>query len=227
MYSKKEAIEIFRRRQSLVNSLDKIIAVNKSSQKHSYNDGQLTLFDMGMDKAVTYPTIDLYEYDVDIMYWVNKETELLGIPITYDPLWEYDICNEIFCTHQVTDLLELTENTENIVVMDRITGIEYRISKKGNNYCKLHLSKLGNNNYIYLTGNAYLTHISQVFTNSIYLFQLNYKLPTKDYSKESISVTYMKNILYVDIDKEYDRLIDSLEIVDELNEEWQLKNRNK
>lgn len=223
---KKQIEKVFRWRKTLVNNFEKISGATKKSKKADLSgQGQLDLFSMGMDDCKSTPTLDEYTGYINLMELVDLETDLLGVPVTFEPLAQYWMFKELYCTHEVIDLLELTDDELGIIIMDRITLVDKRISQRGNDYCKIHLSQLGSENYCYLWGESYRKYIPQIFLNEIYLFQLQHKKGTKEFSQDSLIITHVKNIKDVDIDFEYNRLINSLEIIDELDEDWMIKNR--
>lgn len=215
------AESIFRHRQTILDNLDKILSSAKGSKKsQSKNVGQLSLFG---DIEVEKPKLVEYDGHISLMKWVNAETELLGVPITYEPLDEYGQLKELLCTHTASDLLEMVEDTDGIVIMDRVTLIDKRTSKNGNPYAKLYLSQFGSEKYCYLTGDNYKKYISLIYLNEIYLFLMKYRKPTKDFSIDSINIVHVKNVKDIDIDTE----IANSRIVSEekLNEPWMIKNR--
>ena len=113
---------------------------------------------------------------------------------------------ELYCTHSVTDLLEVTEATKRMIVMDKIVDIEYRTSEYGNRYCKLYLSKLGSENYVYMWGKTYKDYIPMTFKKSTYLFDIEYEPATPEFSRNCLIVNNLKNIKDVSIEDEYHRL---------------------
>lgn len=224
--TKAEVENIYRWRKTLVQNFDNIIKASKSSKKADLSSqGQLDLFSMGMEDVKTNPKLIEYDGVIDLMELVNVETELLGIPVLYDPLEEYSFYVDIYCTHTISEILELTDKTENIIIIDRLSRIEHKISAKGNKYCKLFFLQFGET-YIYLWGNLYKDKISMMYVNEIYMIQLNFNTPTKEFDRYSHVCTHIKNVKDVDIDSEYKRLIKSLVITDELNENWMIKNMN-
>lgn len=225
--NKKEAEAIFRWRQTLLDNFDSIkLAVKKSRKANALTGDQLDLFGAGLEVAKEFPKLIPYEGYISLIASVNKEVELLGVPVLYNPIDDYDMYKELYCTHNVVDLFDLTEDEEGIVVLDRVTEIDYRVSKRGNDYCKLFLSNLGQEYYVYLFGKFYRDYIQHIFKDEIYLFKLKYSTPTKDYNRDSISCEHLKNIKDVDIDTEYDRLL-TISKPTEMNEPWMIKNRKK
>lgn len=226
--SKENLENIIRWRNTLASdeTWDLLTGAIKSSRKaNSVGEGQLDLFGAGLEVKKEYPKIEIQQGHVNLMEIVEKETELLGVPVLYNPIDDYDMYRDLFCTHSVTDLLEMTEPTHNIVILDRVTQIDYRVSQRGNNYCKFYISSLPGDTYIYLWGAAYRGLIPKLFRNGIYLFQLEYKVATPEFSKDSIVCHLLKHVDDVDIEAEYDRLIKN-STVSSLDEPWMLKNRN-
>jgi DNA polymerase III alpha subunit len=225
----KQQIEAtFRWRQTLVDNIEKIMGATKKSKKLDLSKtGQLDLFSMGLEDCKSNPKLNEYTGNIDLMEWVNIETDLLGVPITYEPLEDKWMYKELYCTHEVTDLFELTDDTKDIIVLDRITNIERRVSQSGNNYVKIHLSQLGTENYCYLWGRYYKEYIPKVFNQETYIFLIEYKKATPEFSKDSLIINGLKNIKDIEINEEYDRLIKSMNIDDELNESWQIKNKKQ
>ena len=203
---KDQAIQSFQNRQAIVNSLDNLIRYGQAFQKNKNKvTTQLSLFDIGLEDKTEKPKIELKD-NIDLIEWYKLESQLLGVPITYDPLKELWMYEELYCTHKPDDVLKMTEYQKDIVIMDIINEIEHRKSKSGNDYVKIYTQNLGET-YLYLTGKAYQNLIFNVFKNQIYLFDLTYNPPTKDYSKDSININYLKNINDIDIDNEYNALM--------------------
>jgi len=222
--NKTDAIEVYRWRQTLVDNYEAINKSIKSSNKADLShQGQLSMFDIGLDDPKAEIKLKTHEGSINVMDYVNKETELLGIPVLYDPLQEYEFYFDIYCTHTPSEILELTEKTEKIVIIDRLSRIENRTSAKGNKYCKLFFSQMGET-YIYLWGNLFKDKVNMLFINSILMVELTFNTPTKEFDRYSYVCTYIKNIKDVDIDEEYNRLINSCD-VEELDEKWMLKYR--
>lgn len=224
--NKQQIESIFRYRQTIIDNIDKIIGATKKSQKADLSaQGQLDLFSMGLEDCKSNPKLKLYDGHINLIEYVNKESELLGVPVLYDPIEDVSFMYyELYCTHNVYDILELTEQTENIVIIDRLVKIEHRTSKNGNNYCKLYFSQLGET-YLYLWGQNYRNFVSSLFVNEIFIIRLTFNIPTKEFDRYNYVCTGIKNIKYVEIEEEYNRLINSLEIIDELDEEWMLVNK--
>ena len=208
--NKQEAKEIYYNRQSLVDSLDSIIEYGKAFQKNKNKQtAQLTLFDMGMEDKIEVPKIESKNTSVNLIEWYKLESQLLGIPITYDPLKELWMYEELYCTHTSEEVLKMNEHKKDIVIMDIITEIEYKISKNGNNYAKIYTQNLGET-YLYLTGKAYQHLIFNVFKDQIYLFDLTYNPSAPSFSKESININFLKNINEVDIEGEYNAILNKI-----------------
>lgn len=220
---KERAEQIYRWRRAIIDNFDKIKNAIKSSKKAESNPSQLSLFDAGLEVAKETPKIRISNDPVNIIEWVNKETEILGITVLYDPIDELYMYKELYCSHEVYDILELTEKTENIVILDRLVKIDHRISVKGNKYCKLFFYQLGET-YIYLWGQNYRNHISSLFINECYLIQLTFNTPTKDFDRYSYVCTHIKNVKDVDINEEYNKLIKNSKYT-EMDEHWMIKNR--
>lgn len=225
---KSEVERIFRWRKSLVNNFDKITGAIKSAAKADLSsEGQLDIFSMGMEDDIERPKIEMYDGPINLMEGLHLEVELLGLPVTYNPLDDLWMYEELYCTHKVVDLFEMNKNRTKIIVMDRITDIKTQPSKRGNLYSKIFLSNLGLNNYCFLFGDDLKNYISRIFIDQIYLIELEYKLPSPEFSKESIIIHHIKNIKDVDIEAEYERVIKTLKTTAETNEPWQIKNRKK
>lgn len=222
--NKQKIVDLFKWRKTLVQSYEIIKNAVKSSEKADLSDqGQLDLFSAGLEVEKTLPKLIEYEGGVDLMEMVDLETEYMGLPITYEPLNGLDMYVDIYCTHSVYEVLELTDKTENIIILDRVVIIEYKISQKGNKYCKLFLSQMGET-YIYLWGQQFRDLISRIFTNEIYLLSITFNIPTKDFDRYSYVCNYIQNIKDVEIEEEYNRIYNNCK-VEELDKHWMIKNR--
>lgn len=210
--NKQQAELIYRNRRTILDNIDNVLNYQKKIDKlrdksAKKNIGQLSLFDVEEVEIIKKPELIESNSFINIEECVDRETELLGIPISYNSLDDLWIYEELYCTHLVTDLLEVTEATKRMIVMDKIVDIEYRTSDAGNRYCKLYLSKLGSENYCYMWGKTYRDYIPMTFKKQIYLFDIEYKPATKEFSRNCLIVNHLKNIKDVDIDEEYNRLV--------------------
>jgi len=223
--NKQQIEETFRWRKTLIKNYDKIIGAYKSSAKiNESNKGQFSLFSIGMEDCKVTPKLEEHEGYIDIMQSVNEEAELIGVPIFYNPLDDCDMYKHLFATHEVYDLLDFDKDKSKIIVLDRIVKITSHKSKKsGSSYAKIYTSMLGVDEYWFLFGRAYSDLISKAYVNEIYLFELNYRIPTANYSKSSVNISYLKNIKDVDINSEYNRLV-NLPTEGPINREWIEKN---
>ena len=97
-----EAEDVFRRRQTIVDNLDKLINSSKKSKKAESKSsfGQMSLFDIGLDDCKEPPKMIECEGNIRLMDYVNLETEILGVPITYNPLDELWMYKELYCTNE-------------------------------------------------------------------------------------------------------------------------------
>lgn len=223
---KRKIEKIFRWRKTLINNWDKITGAIKSSKKADLSSqGQLDLFSVGLEDVSTPLKLNKDNGHIDIMENVKNEIEVLGVPVLFNPIDDYVIHKELFCTHEVHDLLRFTEAYKGIIVLDRITSILYKSSQKsGNKYCKLFISELGEENYLYLWGKNFSKYIPQIFIDNIYLIEVEYITPTPKFDMTAIAVTHIKNVKDVDVKSEIERLIFNSKTT-EINEKWQLKNR--
>lgn len=222
--NKNEALEIYKWRRGLVDSFESITSAIKSSNDLAEkNVGQLDLYSEVIKVDKVYPKVKIPNYSINIIEEVNKEVELLGIPFTYDPIDDLQIYSDVYCSHNPVNLLELVEDTKDIVILGRISDIEYRKSKKsGNPYAKIRISSLPEEYYFYLTGKRYVNNIAKMFLLNHYLFRLTFSMPTKDYPYESISIERVDNILDLDIEGRIKELYNSCK-VEELDEKWMIK----
>lgn len=218
--NKKEAEEVFRWRRTLVDNIEEIILATKKSSKYDLSSqGQMDLFGAGLEVEKKK---DLKEYSgyINIMDHVRDEMGLIGVPYTYNPLDGLDMYSNLYCTHDVTDILEFNENKSGVIVMDWITEITHHRSKeKGNPYVRIYTSLYGADKYWFLWGKDYERLISKVFINEVYLFELNYRIPTIEYSKESINITHLNNVKDVDINSEYERVYDASKEI-KIDKKW-------
>lgn len=223
---KSEIEAILRYRYTIVDNLQDIInKIKKNKLNKNKNVAQLSLFDNDEFENYKDFKLKINNDNININKIAEIETELLGIPITYDPLNEYDFYKEIICTNEVTDILNFTSDINNIIIIDRITKIDCKISKTGNKYAKVHISKLPSLMYMYLTGKNFEKYIHYTFINNIYLFEVNYRTASPTFTVDSISISHLKHIEDVDINKFYNKMINSMKITSELNEPWMIKNR--
>ena len=212
---------IFRWRKTLVDNFDKIKSAKASSKKADLSSqGQLSMFDAGLEDVKEMPKLEEYSGAIHIMDWVRSEMSIVGTPYTYNSLDDLSMYKDLYCTNEVVDLFELTEDKSKIVVMDWITEITHHKSKdKGSPYVKIYTSLYGADNYWFLWGKDYQSLIAKVYINEIYLFELNYRIPTKNYSKESINITHLNNIKDIDVNGEYERVYNLCK-VNNINKKW-------
>lgn len=209
--TRSEAIITFRWRQTVIDNLDSIIGAVKSSQKADLSSqGQLDLFGAGLEVERKVGLIP-HKFDINVDAFVNAEIELIGLPVTYNPLDEYEMHQELFCTHDSTELLGLNAKTQNIIYLDRVVDIEHCYSKKGNRYGRLKLFNLGDNMDVFLFGSDYHEYVREVFKDQIYMFKLEFNVPTPKFDGYSTVCKYLKKADEVDLVGEYERLIKNME----------------
>jgi len=86
-------------KKTLVQNFDSIIKASKSSKKADLSSqGQLDLFSMGLEDVKSNPKLIEYDGYIDLMDMVSMEEDLLGIPVTYNPLDDLQILIELYCT---------------------------------------------------------------------------------------------------------------------------------
>ena len=216
----------FRFRQTIVDNLDTIIKQGKQMKKEKLNsNSQLSLFDDSNFDIEIDTSLPIYKGKINKMKFAEKERELLGISITYNPLNDARIFEDIYCNHSPIDLLYLEKDEKNIVIMDYIIDIEHRTSKRGNSYAKIFISTLGRETYFYLFGENYKKFMPTIFRNKIYLFKLTYNTPSKRFNRNNIVIDNIKNIEYIDVYGKIDELIEALPKPNELEGSWRAKNR--
>lgn len=217
--NRKQAEEIFRGRKTIFDNVESLLdKVRKSSNYDLADQGQLDLFGAGL--VVEKATLEAYSGPIDVMDWVRLEMDLIGIPVLYNPLEELDMYMDLFCTHSVHDLFNLDKDDSKIVVIDWITDITYHKStKSGKPYARIYTNLYGVNNFWYLWGKSYKELIPRTYINETYMFQLNFTMPTPEFSRECINITHLKNIKDVDVESEYKRAYNaSMEV--KMDKDW-------
>lgn len=222
-----EAKEILRYRITLLRNSERIFKAAKKSEKANEDiDGQLSMFNVGLEKEAPNIELEAYKGNVHEIDLVIMEKEVIGLPITFNPLDENQIYKDLYCTHEMNNLRTMLKTKEGIVVMDYITKINHRTSQRGNHYAQIITSELEEGNFFYLFGDMYKDNIRDLFINQIYLIELTYNQPSLTFDRDSFIIDRIKNVKDVQIDKEAKRLINNLKIESELNEPWMLCNKN-
>lgn len=216
-----QVVKIFKFRKSILNNIDNILSKIKSSNNNDLSSqGQLDLFSQGL-KVEKEEEVPEYDGKINIMEFVDYEKELLGLPVTYNPLNDLEIFNEIYCNYKPEQLLNFDTNNDNITILDRIVDIEYQVSNNsGNRYAKIYISELSKNLFFYLNGERYKKFIAQLYINEFYLIKLNYSEPTKKFPRDSFSITKIKNIKDVNIESKIKELKEKRSKVQVMDRNW-------
>lgn len=208
-------------------NVEKIFSsVKKSKDKEEANQGQLDLFSIGLEDPKADLKLDPYHGAVNPIQEANLEAELIGLSISYDPLDDHQMCQELFCTHYPVDIFDITSSTNDIIIMDRVVDIYTGISKSGKKFYRLTLSKLGKDYQISIYGKKFVQYIKELFIDQIYLFQINYQEPSSKSPYASMNTVRLKNVKDVDVDGEYDRIM-GLSDVSTMDEPWMFENRKE
>ena len=223
---KKQAIDVLKYRLTLLKNYDKIINSLKSSRKADLSgQGQLDMFSVGLEDPKENTKLVEYDGNVAHMDIVDIEKDLLGLTISYNPLDELIMYEDLYCTHKVTDLFSMNKTKHNIVIMDYIVNIDYKKSKKNNFYAQIQISNFNDKYFMYLFGDTFKENIHKLFIGESFLIQLSYQEPTPKFDRDSYVINSIKNIKDVEIDEEYNRIINNLKITSELKEDWMIKNK--
>lgn len=150
----------------------------------SHNKNQLSLFE-----DVKNDTISLRIPEVNYQEMIQKETDVLGVALTYNIQDKYIIHSRRFCNHTLRSINELTESEGNLNFIAKINDIEYRVSTAGNNYAKIFWQDYDSTVKMYLFGKTYQKLVSRAFKGRYYLCSAIYN---KD--KESLSIVNFKAI---------------------------------
>lgn len=155
------------------------------------NIGQLSLF----GEEQTKETIALKQPDnVDTEYYFEKESEVLGICLTYNMQDKYILHSKRFCNSSVRLINELTETKNNLVFIAKISDIEYKTSMMGNNYARIKFRDYDSELQAFLFGESYKNLISTAYKGRYYICECFY-----NNEKQSVSIVNFKPIEEVDI----------------------------
>lgn len=219
----KEVREIYRWRKTIVNNIDSILKkFKKSKENKEKNAGQMSLFDSVEEEIEIDTNIEEYDGYINMNECFLKEKELLGISVLYDPIKEAQMYKDLYCTHEAEDILKMNKNINGIIIIDIVTKVEETISQRGNRYAKVYISQLGST-YMFLFTNEYRKFISSIIVGDVHLIELNYSIPTVKFDRESISISRIKSLKYVDIEEKYNQVISNAKVT-KLDEPWMLKN---
>ena len=99
----------------------------------SRNDkAQLSLFEETKHETITLEIPEINPED-----WVRKESDVLGVSLTYNIQDRYILHSKRFCNSTLRSINELTESGDKLIFIARIDEIEYRKSLAGNNYARI------------------------------------------------------------------------------------------
>ena len=151
----------------------------------SRNDkAQLSLFEETKHETITLEIPEINPED-----WVRKESDVLGVSLTYNIQDRYILHSKRFCNSTLRSINELTESGDKLIFIARIDEIEYRKSLAGNNYARINWKDYDSEAKMFLFGDKYQKLISRAFTGRYYLCECLYN---KD--KESLSIVNFKAI---------------------------------
>ncbi len=152
-------------RATIIDNSDKLIKHGSSK----FNN-QFSLFEDDNKASIKLdPPKDINYKDI-----LDKETNVLGVNLTYNIFDRHILVNKRFCNSTIRTVVELTEDANKLIFLAVVKDIEYKKSAAGNNYAKILLQDHDSSVSAFLWGDFYKRKISSVFKDRIYLVEVNY-----------------------------------------------------
>ena len=172
-------------RATIVENSESLI---KSCSRNDKN--QLSLFESVKNETVSLNVPE----DINYEALIEKEVDILGVALTYNIQDRYVLYYKKFCNNTLRSINELTETSNGLIFIAKISDIEYRVSGAGNNYAKIWWKDDDSTTRMYLFGDAYQKLISKAFKGRYYLCEASYN---KD--KESLNIVRFRAIEDLDL----------------------------
>ena len=174
-------------RETVVDNLEKLI-------KHGSNqdNNQLSLFGNSKE-TIKLETPKVFNYKQIL----DKETEVLGVNLTYNVFDRYILIYKRFCNSTIRTVVESTESINKAIFLATVRDIEYKKSQAGNNYAKILLQDHDSSISVFLWGEFYKKKISSIFKDKIYLIEVTY-----NNENNSTAIVNLRDVNDIDI-KDY------------------------
>ena len=161
--------EIFENRLMIHDNAEGLIKYGQKYQK-SKSVGQMSLFDEEIEiEPILLEKKDLSEFGLVEM--AEKEKELLGIALTHDPYSEHILLEKTLCTSTLKDVVFAEDNTNTEIILCKISKVEKKTSKAGNNYYLLALSRDGVETKAFLFGDDIKNNFTKIIPNKIHVIK--------------------------------------------------------
>lgn len=156
------------------------------------NKDQLSLFSENKNETIELKIPDLVNYED----WIQKESDVLGVALTYNIQDKYILHSKRFCNNTLRSINQLSESQGGIIFIAKIDQIEYKTSLLGNNYARISWKDYDSECNMFLFGDMYQKLISKAFKGRYYLCECSYN---KD--KESLSIINFRPIEDISIEQ--------------------------
>lgn len=167
-----ELINKLQWRKTLINNADALVKHGKKANKTAQM-GQGNLFAaVEVDITPELKSEDItYGEAVDLL---KKETEILGVNLTFDEFSPYYVISKALCTTSLKELIEGNQSASNQVLLVKVVEIQYRNTKTGKPYAMVEVEAEGYKQRMFMFGDEYRKNIRKLFLDNIYLIRAVY-----------------------------------------------------